>query len=49
MVRRMRLQLLERHIGRDQGFLASHLVAIVLASLSPALVLWFPRLIGAIG
>ena len=38
----------EAVIKESAPFLASHLVVIVLASLSPALVLWFPRLIGAI-
>ena len=39
----------EAAIKESAPFLASHLVVIVIASLSPALVLWFPRLIGAIG
>jgi tripartite ATP-independent transporter DctM subunit len=39
----------ESAIRESLPFLASHLVVIALASVSPALVLWFPRLIGATG
>lgn len=38
----------ESSIRQSLPFLFSHLVVLVVASLSPALVLWFPRLIGAI-
>lgn len=39
----------EAAIRQSLPFLASHLIVIVLASLLPELVLWFPRLIGVIG
>ena len=38
----------ESAIKQSLPFLLSHLVVLVIASASPALVLWFPRLIGAI-
>ena len=39
----------EAAIRESAPFLASHLVVIAVASLSPSLILWFPRLIGAVG
>jgi TRAP-type C4-dicarboxylate transport system permease large subunit len=38
----------ESAIRQSLPFLVSHLVVLVIASTSPELVLWFPRLIGAI-
>ncbi len=38
----------EAVIRQSLPFMVSHLVVIVLAALLPDLVLWFPRLIGAI-
>ena len=38
----------ESTIRQSLPFLFSHLVVLVIASVSPGLVLWFPRLIGAI-
>ncbi len=38
----------ESAIRQSLPFLVSHLVVLVIASASPELVLWFPRLIGAI-
>ncbi len=38
----------ESTIRQSLPFLVSHLVVLVIASTSPELVLWFPRLIGAI-
>jgi TRAP-type C4-dicarboxylate transport system permease large subunit len=38
----------ERAIKESLPFIVSHLVVIALASASPAFVLWFPRLIGAV-
>ncbi|MFQ5830900.1 MAG: TRAP transporter large permease subunit, partial [Candidatus Methylomirabilia bacterium] len=39
----------EAAIRQSLPFMVSHLVVIVIASLSPSLVLWFPRLVGASG
>ncbi len=39
----------ESTIRESVPFFVSHLVVLIVASLSPSLVLWFPRLIGAIG
>ncbi len=39
----------ESAIRESLPFLASHLVVLVIAALSPSLILWFPRLIGAAG
>ena len=38
----------ESAIRQSFPFLLSHLVVLFIASASPAFVLWFPRLIGAI-
>lgn len=38
----------ESAIKQSLPFLLSHLVVLAIASASPALVLWFPRLVGAI-
>jgi TRAP-type C4-dicarboxylate transport system permease large subunit len=38
----------EAAIRQSLPFLVSHLVVIVLSALVPELILWFPRLIGAI-
>ncbi len=39
----------EAAIKESTPFLISHLVVIIVASASPTLILWFPKLIGAIG
>ena len=39
----------EAVIKESIPFMASHLVVIAVASASPTLILWFPKLIGAIG
>ena len=39
----------ESAIRESLPFLASHLVVLLIVSLSPSLILWFPRLIGAAG
>ena len=39
----------ESAIRESLPFLASHLVVLAIAALSPSLILWFPRLIGAAG